>query len=405
MVLRIISAIAFGAVIGGIVGAVATGDPRYTLLWSLSLPVAILAGLWGLFAIGKRSAPTVSIDPAQLALARVERITRTGFSINDQPQCDLQLTVAPPRRPAYTTTHRQIVDVTALAQVSPGSIVVVRRPDDDWPDVQLVLEPPTEWAALRQAEQLRTGDERTVPLAAATPAWAPAPSRTPAAAASAAPGDTPAASAAPATPGAAAPARAPREREPRPRPVLVFAWWALVLVSAAAFAFPAYASIGRTVSALVSGGAGAGVVEGDRHGEVVDALEAETGGTQFVRIGFYDDYAIASAPSAPGALTIDVYQYRYDRTERQGPDTIQPQDPAAALFDASDVDFSQIPAFIATAKESSGIAEPDSVIVLVSRGATADEGVSPPVQMTVVLDSPYEDVTVVFDAATGEPVS
>ena len=38
--LAIISAIAFGVTIGGAVGAIATGDPRYTILWSIALTVA-----------------------------------------------------------------------------------------------------------------------------------------------------------------------------------------------------------------------------------------------------------------------------------------------------------------------------------------------------------------------------
>ena len=144
---------------------------------------------------------------------------------------------------------------------------------------------------------------------------------------------------------------------------------------------------------------------GDRHQQIVDALEAETGGTQFVRIGFYSEYAIAAAPSAPGALTIDTYQFRYDRTERQGPELIQPQDPAAALFDTSQLDFSQIPGFIATAKAQSGITEPDSVIVIVDRSGVADASGVTPVRAVVSLDSPYEDATVQFDMVTGQPVA
>ena len=149
----------------------------------------------------------------------------------------------------------------------------------------------------------------------------------------------------------------------------------------------------------------AGVVLGNRHAEIVDALEAETGGTQFIRIGFYGDYAIAAAPSAPGALTIDSYAYRYDRTERQGPELIQPQDPAAELFDTTGLDFSQIPGFIAAAKEQSGITQPDSVIVIVNRSGIADAAGEMPVQAMVLLDSPYEDATVSFDMATGEPTA
>ncbi|WP_394553286.1 hypothetical protein ACDF64_02785 [Agromyces sp. MMS24-JH15] len=374
MILRIISALAFGAVLGGIVGAIATGDPRYTILWSVALPVGILTGLWSVFSFGKRRTPPAPVDPHKLALARVERITRTGFSVNDQPQCELQLTVAPRHRAPYTTTHRQIIDLTGLAQVSPGSIIVVERPDDADAGVRIVFEPPADWAGLRQAEQLRTGDDRTVPLAAAAPAWEPS---------------------------ATAAARTAK----RANPVLVIGWWALLAVSAAVVAYPAYATIGRSVGAILAGDpAAAGVVEGDRHADIVAALEAETGGSEFTSIRFYDSYALAAAPSSPGALTIDTYQYRYDRTEHQGPELIQPEDPAAALFDTSEVDFSRIPAFIEEAKAASGIADPDSIMVSVSRSMAPDASGAMPVQVMVSLDSAYEDGYAVFDAATGEPL-
>ena len=177
----------------------------------------------------------------------------------------------------------------------------------------------------------------------------------------------------------------------------------MTIAAAAIVLVPAYDSIGRTARAWASGdSASAGVVLGDRHDEIVDALEEETGGTQFVRIAFYDDYAIAAAPSAPGALTIDTYQFRYDRTERQGPELIQPQEPAAALFDTDQVDFSMVPDLIAAAEEQTGVTDPDSVIVIVERVTVADASGDRPVRMMVLLDSTYEDATVVFDAASGD---
>ena len=175
------------------------------------------------------------------------------------------------------------------------------------------------------------------------------------------------------------------------------------LAAAALVLIPAYGSIGRTVQALASGDPGsAGVVLGNRHQEIVDALEAETGGSEFIRIGFYDGYALAEAPSEPGALTIDDYEYRYDRTSHGGPTLIQPDDPAAALFDADEIDFSRIPEYIATARDESGITDPDSVYVFVWRAFTEDETGARPVEITISLDSPYEDATVTFDGVTGE---
>ena len=377
--LAIIAAVAFGISFGGLIGAIVTGDWIYTIVASIAFAIACITGVFagiGTFTRGIRSATPGLTMPGEPALARVESIRRTGFSVNDQPQVELTLTVAPTHRAAYRTVHRQIVDIVALPQVQPGSVIVVRRAEHDQPNVLIEFNPPPDWAGLRDAERLRTGSERTVPLAEEAPMWESAPQTI---------------LGAPKTP-----------RRPW-RTVLLIGVFA---ASAALVLLPAYDSIGRVAQAVASGHPEtAGVVLGNRHAEIVDALEAETGGTQFIRIGFYGDYAIAAAPSAPGALTIDSYAYRYDRTERTGPELIQPQDPAAELFDTSGLDFSQIPGFIAAAKEQSGITQPDSVIVIVNRSGIADAAGEMPVQAMVLLDSPYEDATVSFDMATGEPTA
>lgn len=378
--LALFSAIALGVAAGGLVGAIVTGDWIYTIVSSIAFAIGSLTGVFagiGSFTRGMRTASSDGLTmPGEFALARVEGIRRTGLTVNDQPQVELTLTVAPRTRPAYTTVHRQIVDIVALPQVQPGSIVVVRRPDADKANVLIDLNPPADWARARDAERLRTGSERTVPLAEQTTAWASEPQTL-----------------------------AGMPKGPA-RPWRRLLWAGVFAASAALVLLPAYDTIGRVAVAWASGDpASAGVVQGDRHAEIVDALEQETGGSQFIRIGFYDEYALAAAPSAPGALTIDSYQYRYDRTTHDGPELIQPQDPAAALFDSSELDFSQIPGFIATAKEQSGITDPDSVIVIVQRSSIADASGSMPVQATVNLDSPYENASVTFDLATGEPAA
>jgi hypothetical protein len=346
---------------------------------SIAFPIACITGVFagiGTFTRGIRSATPGLTMSGEPALARVESLRRTGLSVNDQPQVELTLTVAPSHRAAYRTVHRQIVDIVALPQVQPGSVIVVRRAEHDQSNVVIEFNPPPDWAGLRDAERLRTGSERTVPLAEEAPMWESAPQTI-----------------------LGAP-KAPR----RPwRTVLLIGVFA---ASAALVLLPAYDSIGRVAAAVASGHPeSAGVALGNRHAEIVDALEAETGGTAFIRIGFYDGYAIAAAPSAPGALTIDSYAYRYDRTERTGPELIQPQDPAAELFDTSGLDFSQIPGFVAAAKEQSGITQPDSVIVIVNRSAVTDAAGETPVRAMVLLDSPYEDATVSFDMATGAPTT
>ncbi|WP_438853787.1 hypothetical protein [Agromyces sp. M3QZ16-3] len=391
--LALLAAVAAGVTVGGVLGAIATGDPRYIILWSLSLPVAIVAAVFaglrsaGAFDPARAAAVPAGVgDAGEPALARVERVHRSGDRTGgrsgaDRSEVDLTLTVAPADRAAYSTTHRASVARAALDELQPGSIIVVRRPDAASADVVLDLDPTPDLAARRDAEQLRSGAERTVPLGSAVSSWVTSPARTSSRSAS-----------------------APGRRSARHvwRSVLL---GTVAVVAAVAVLVPAFDSIHRITRALASGDpASAGVALGDRHQEIVEALAHETGGTVFVRIGFYDDYALASAPSEPGALTIDGYEYRYDRTEHGGPDPIQPDDPRGDLFDVDEVDFSRIPDFIDAAREHSGILDPDSVIVLVERWTVADEEGRRPVRVLVLLDAPYEDASVAIDPLTGDPV-
>ncbi|WP_353814727.1 hypothetical protein [Agromyces sp. SYSU T00266] len=387
--LALLAAVAAGVTVGGVLGAIATGDPRYIILWSFALPVAIVAAVFaGLRSAGAfhperqpGAAPGSPAPSGAAALARVERVHRAGAPRGDRSEIDLTLTVAPGDRAAYSTMLRAVVSPAALDELQPGSIIVVRRPDAASADVVLDLDPPADLAARRDAEQLRSGTERTVPLASAVSPWVTGPARS---------STHPAA------------ARGPRSARRTFRTALL---WTVVIVTTVAVLVPAFDSIGRLTRALASGDpASAGVVLGDRHQEVVDALARETGGTVFIRIGFYVDYALASAPSTPGALTIDRYEYRYDRTEHGGPDPIQPDDAAAELFDVDEVDFSRVPEFIAAAREHSGILDPDSVIVLADRATVADDSGARPVRILVLLDSPYENAAVVIDPTTGAPV-
>jgi len=61
-----------------------------------------------------------------------------------------------------------------------------------------------------------------------------------------------------------------------------------------------------------------------------------------------------------------------------------------------------VPDLIAAAEEQTGVTDPDSVIVIVERVTVADASGDRPVRMMVLLDSTYEDATVVFDAASGD---
>jgi hypothetical protein len=104
--IALIAAIGFGVAAGALVGAIVTGDPLYTITASLAFTVAVMVAVFG--GIGsvtrgmRRAASAEATQTGELALARVERIARTGFSVNDQPQTPGGAARPParPRRPA-----------------------------------------------------------------------------------------------------------------------------------------------------------------------------------------------------------------------------------------------------------------------------------------------------------------
>lgn len=72
---------------------------------------------------------------APIGMGTVVRVSRTGLSVNDQPQVDIQLDVDTPNGMSFRGTARQIIDITELASVRPGAVLPVRY----LPDGQITL--------------------------------------------------------------------------------------------------------------------------------------------------------------------------------------------------------------------------------------------------------------------------
>ncbi len=93
------------------------------------------------------------------------------------------------------------------------------------------------------------------------------------------------------------------------------------------------------------------------------ALEEQTGTTAFVNLRIYDSYVIASVPTAPGAKTVDSWQYRDGGVTRTGPaGTVKDRVP---LIDMSKVEWDTLPALLEQAKQDLGVANPTSRYVIV----------------------------------------
>lgn len=93
------------------------------------------------------------------------------------------------------------------------------------------------------------------------------------------------------------------------------------------------------------------------------ALKQQTGTTTFVDLRIYDSYVIASVPTAPGARTVDSWQYRDGGVTRTGPaGTVKDRAP---LIDMAAVAWDTLPALLEQAGRDLGVANPTSRYVIV----------------------------------------
>ncbi|MGP3689842.1 serine/threonine-protein kinase [Streptomyces sp. IBSNAI002] len=93
------------------------------------------------------------------------------------------------------------------------------------------------------------------------------------------------------------------------------------------------------------------------------ALKEQTGTTDFVNLRIYDSYVIAAVPTAPGAKTVDSWQYRDGAVTRSGPaGTVRDRVP---LIDMAKVEWDTLPALLEEAKKELEVANPTSRYVIV----------------------------------------
>ncbi len=371
MILRLIPAAALGVLLGGVLGALFTGDWIYTIVWALAIPVVILSSMaLGVRRMGIRAKRAEVVDTRIFALARVENVRRTGRDSGEAPEVDLRVTIAPDDREPYRTTIRQSIDAATLAGVQAGRIVVVQRLAADRPEAVLALDAPEGWRARAEAAMR----DRSLFPAAIAPDWED-----------------------PAEDGVAAAPAAPAARKPlRPGalvPILA------ALVAAGVTLIPAWPMVSRTVANVATGNwDGNSMLTGDHQQEAVDAIAAVAGHYDFTGVSFYDEYVIVEGLTSPGADTTDDFHWRYGRAWQEGPSLIQP-DLETELFDADDIDFSQVARLVEQAKDETGFTEFDGVYASVSR-FTPDGAVA----VHVSVSDPYKDAFFVY-GLDGEEIS
>jgi hypothetical protein len=66
------------------------------------------------------------LTTGQRAQGRILQVAQTGTYVNNQPQVQIVLEVAPPGRPPYQAQMVTILSMLAIPRVQPGAIVAVR---------------------------------------------------------------------------------------------------------------------------------------------------------------------------------------------------------------------------------------------------------------------------------------
>jgi hypothetical protein len=159
-----------------------------------------------------------------------------------------------------------------------------------------------------------------------------------------------------------------------PKPDRLPLWWrALSILTMAAGAalvlIPAYPVIGWTVQDIGAGRPfdGRDMVEGLHQQDAFDQLAGVIGGTEVVSITFFRDSIQVSAPSSPGARTVDRYVWSGGVASKQGPDFSQPADLDDALFDAGDLDMSLVATLVRRSLDDAEIDQVDAVYPSIRR--------------------------------------
>ncbi|MFF8268590.1 serine/threonine-protein kinase [Streptomyces sp. NPDC016562] len=95
----------------------------------------------------------------------------------------------------------------------------------------------------------------------------------------------------------------------------------------------------------------------------LEAFKQQTGTTTFVDLRIYDGYVLASIPTAPGAQTVDSWQYRDGAAKRTGPKgTVEDGEP---LIDMATVSWDALPGLLEQSKKDLNVPNPTSRYVIV----------------------------------------
>lgn len=362
---------AIGALAISAVGPPGAGE----ITFPIGMSLAVVSGILIMIARATRGIAAVSsndVDTARaegrIALARVDAVTQTGTLINDQPVCDLDLSIQPMDGPAYRARLRTIVRLVDIPAFQPGSRHAVAVVSADGAEVALaaddVTAPP--YVGMSIPAQAELGELRLPEPGVMT-------------------------------------IKGRRRRPligigPKGRGLRFALFAAALLLSAAAVALPYPTAIAQSVAALGQGRLTADLRQPETTAEAVAALTAKIGHDQVVSISVSEDVILVDAPVTPGSTDTDRWEYRRGEVIHDGPAPSQPMS-SAEQFSLSEVSWPGLRAAMQAAADTEGIDEANDTTLRLARQADSDIE-SPtfaqhagPVRASFRLDGDYRSVS------------
>ncbi|MFT0137968.1 hypothetical protein ACEK07_12555 [Alcanivoracaceae bacterium MT1] len=381
--LRIVLSIGIGILAGG--AAVMVAGPPGAGSWTISVGL-ILTILPAVFLGIARQTRTIQSPTAEqiraagaagrLGRARVDALAQTGTQINNQPLCDIDLTVQPVTGAAYRTRVRDIVQLTELARFAPGTEHTVAILADGQPDIAF-------------APAHDDGTQGVVVPAAG----GELPLRVP--------------------PAGTLKADGTRQKpiisvNPRTRPLRIVLFVLIGALTAGAVAFPYRESVAQTLQAIPEGRLHADLRTPESLEGALDAVMAEAGVTSAFTVSITADYMSFELPVEDGSQRSDDWTYRRGEITHVGPSSIQPDD-AREQFPIDDVAWDRLWPSLEEAAQQVGVEDVSESGFTIKRFVSEAEAGSDdfgtmtgPVEAVFTVEDAYESTTFTMNADGSE---
>ncbi|TDL43178.1 hypothetical protein [Microbacterium oleivorans] len=344
--LRLIFSAAVGALVGAAIAALVGPPGAGIWVLAIALPIGILSVVFTRLGASGLASTSVSQEDLtraraedRLGVARIDAVRQTGTQINDQPLCEIDVTVQPRRGAAYATTLRSVVPLIELGALTPDAV----RP------VAILIEGGPEFGFVDGQVSPQEIDGLVVPPRGSVPtiAW----------------------------PKAQRVVNGARRGPllgigPHGRVLRGILFIVVALAVAAAVVAPYSRAVVMTVQAAQEGRIGVDLRRPYELAVAVQALKDEIGHDRVSSVLIRSDFIRVEAPLMPGGTETDVWMYRGGIVEHDGAAPSQP-DLAAEQFSWKDIALSKVWALMGNASAESGFAVGDASAV-VSRGTDSD---------------------------------